>query len=224
LENLNTGPPCLLNRRTRLLTLPRAAGLENDIIITKIVGYLDVQDAASVIFAKISWHWTNAARGRALPRIAECVLTLATAYPDDGEDMSDFEHLYPVIQRLPDEKRVLPKRCIIFEPKDEHSFRPYTYSRNHFSPADVTLRCPDGKVYRWSLIFDGSTREGNLMDVPRTNIYTLGPDDRFIVFRYYHEKGMREFPIKVFYKTSGDQLKLHCVSLPAGLFALLRDK
>jgi len=204
------------------------AELGND-IITEIIEYTEVQDSVSIIFAEISSQWTNAARARALPRIAECVLTLETAYPTDGEDTSDFEHLYPVIQRVPEDKRILPKRCIIFEPKAEHSFRPYSYSYNRnqpFKPADVTLRCPDGKVYSWSLLPYGGTKEGNLMDVPRTNIYTIGPDDLFIVFSYSHEKdARREFPIKVFYKSSQpDQIRLHCVSLPTGLFSLLRDE
>jgi hypothetical protein len=201
-----------------------AAGLGSD-IIDHIVGYLDVQDAVSVSFADISAAWTYAARRQALPGVAGCNLTLETAYPYDGEETSDFEHLYPVIQRMPANEQVLPNRCIIFEPKAEPAFRHYTYSRNHFKPADVTLRCPDGKVSRWSLIPDATTREGNFMDVPPNNLYKIGPGDRFLVFCYFHEEdhGMREFPTKVFYKTFQNQIKLHCVSLPTGLFALLRE-
>jgi hypothetical protein len=201
-----------------------AAELGND-IVNHIVGYLDAQDAVPLIFAEISDIWTNAAGRRAFPQIAQCSLTLQTAYPNDGEETSDYEHLDPVIQHMPEGEQVLPKQCIIFEPKAEHAFRRYTYSRNHFKPSDATLRCHNGKVYRWSLIFDGTTREGNFMDVPPTNYYTLGPNDRFIIFRYFHRKDvMREFPTKVFYKTFQDQIKLHCVSLHTGLFALLQGK
>jgi len=201
-----------------------AAELGND-IVNHIVGYLDVQDALPLMYAEISDIWTNAAGHRVLPQISQCGLTLETAYVNDGVETSDYEHLDPVIQRMPEGEQVLPKQCIIFEPKAEHAFPRYTYSRNHFKPSDAMLRCPDGKVYRWSLIFDGTTREGNFMDVPPTNYYTFGPNDRFIIFRYFHRKDVkREFPTKVFYKTFQDQIELHCVSLHTGMLALLQEK
>jgi hypothetical protein len=201
-----------------------AARLPNDVIL-HIFGYLYLSDVVSLMFADVLPNFTTAARELALPVIADFDLQVDTVYDDDGgTELNEFEHMTPVIRHIPDPTRgVLPKRCVIFEPELARS-KLHRYHRNEFKPVNVILRWRQF-TYNWVLRPDYSG-PGRQMEAPMTNLVRVGGEDSpFIVFQYWHEEDVRrESPIKVFYKSVGDTILLHCVSIPISLLTLVLEK
>jgi hypothetical protein len=188
-----------------------------------------LEDYLSIISSQISGNWSNVARSIALPILAESQIQVDTSYFDDGRETTEYEHLYPVIRRIPVERRVLPDDRLVFEPDFDGALR-YSYHRNQYRPREIIMRMP-GRTLRWSLQPDIAppryevVRNEHGSYIPATNITQLGPGDRFTIFNYHLEQDFRrEFPVKVFYKTNGDMKKLHCMSIPLRLLGWVLKK
>ena len=210
------------NRLTRTHTASHPKIIGRDIII-QIFRYLHLQDVMSLMFADVLPRFTRAARDLALPIIADFDLQIETLY--DADDNYDYEHLQPVIRNVTDpDSRHLAKECVIFEPKISKHLNPYL--RVQSKPIVAKLRWRQ-LTFEWSLTPDYSPRDsGDEAQIPHTNLQEVGTKSgRFIIFRYWHaEDIIREYPIKVFYKTYDKRILLHCVSIHVKLLGLVIEK
>ena len=200
------------------------ATLGNDVIL-QIFGYLHLYDVVALIFANVLPNFTACGTQLAMPVIADFDLQVGTVYDLDGNDANDYEHTQPVIRNIKNpDQRNLPRECIIFEPELGTAIR-HSYRRGQFKPVVVILRWRH-LTFEWELAPDcAGPAMGDHMDVPLPNRCNIHTNDRFIVFRYWHDEDTkRTYPIKVFYKTADEKILLHCVSIPIKLLAMVLEK
>lgn len=215
------------------MMVERPLAFDNEIIHS----YLESMKVApeeymALLAANVSERWNSVAKCFALPNLFESSIQVSTLYGEDGERNSDYQHLYPVIRRLQPDKWVFPRERIIYEPIYNLGMR-YTYRPGRYKPAELIIRLPHrAKPYKW--VLEPGRREptydsvGNnaASYIPVTNLSHMGLDDVYAVFDYFHRSDLHhEFPIKVFYKTHDQYLKLHALSIPLELLGIaLNDK
>jgi hypothetical protein len=189
-------------------------------------------DYLALMAANISEPWNAVAKCFALPALAESTVQVNTFYAQDGERNSDYQHLYAVIRRVRRDRWVFPKDRIIYEPTENDGMR-YAYHPGQYKPAEIIIRISDrSKSHKWVLEHDRreptyeTIGNGNTSYIPVTNLYHMGADDVYAVFDYFHRCDLHhKLPIKVFYKTHDEYLKLHALSIPLELLGLaLNDK
>lgn len=197
--------------------------------ILKILEMVDlkVQDFLRLERANIGANWSLCAREATLRKLkVSDILLSTTVYRDHREELTKTERLSPVIRNRRPGKWVLPDNRIVFEP-DYDLPRP-RYHRNHYRPTDLEMVGLPGhpEPVKWRLVPHHrlSHRDENSRGrvyLPHTNCRRLR-EDKFSVFDYYHERDLRkEFCTKVWYKFDGDQMQLHCISIPLQLLVVI---
>ena len=191
---------------------------------------IPLEDHLSLLSGIVPPSYSAVGKHLALRILARASLQVNTICSDDPYGTPDYEHLYAVIRRIHPKDWFLPHDCLIFEPQDSTDSKRYHYHPNQFKPVDVIMRLETrAQEHRWSLTPDQTTPSyeaaGNDHSsyIPLTNnVKHVGPDERYTVFQYYHQLDVRrEYMTKVFYKKVDDYLRLHAVSIPLKLLALV---
>jgi len=190
---------------------------------------LVLEDYLDLIWKDISGKWTKFAIRHATPLLRESTVTVKTILRRDGNDEEeDYEHTKPVIKSINQPTDwVLPRGRIIFEP-DFDGFR-HIYHPKRYMPSEISIIVAShARRYRWCLGPDTTLQPYDVVGNHTNGLFTVnntttfGEDNRFTIFNYVHEDDTaREHPVKIFYKVDGDWMKLHCVSIPLKLLALL---
>jgi hypothetical protein len=198
---------------------------DSDEIVRRIAenDNLSLKDLLSIERSHTSPALSDSARNAALGMLEKSRIRIVTLCKDDGKESLEYEHLYPVIRQVPREKWVTPRGFIVYEP--EYTVPPrYKYLPNYYKPVEIVLSVPTSTPnrvdeYKWSLIpgsgsssHDGHEHCGFLPSDNMTGIC----DNLYTLFQCHYEwHGLkREEPTRVFYKSEGDRVKLHCASIP----------
>jgi hypothetical protein len=181
---------------------------------------LSLKDLLSIERSHISPALSDWARNAALVMLEKSRIRIVTLCKDDG---AEYEHLYPVLRRVPREQWVTPGGYIVYEPEYTSSPR-HNYYPNYYKPVEIVLSVPTSTPnrvdeYKWSLIpgsgsssHDGHELCGFLPSDNKTGLC----DNLYTLFQCHYERHElnREGPTKVFYKSEGDRVKLLSASIP----------
>jgi hypothetical protein len=184
-------------------------------------GNLSLKDLLSVARSQISSSLSASAEDAALVLLEQSYIRIVTLSMIDGRESYEYEHLYPVIRRVPHEKWVFPGGYIVYEPNYDSPPR-YKYYPNCYQPVEIVLSIPTADrvdEYNWSLnpgsgssSHDGHEHCGFLPSDHKTDIF----DNRYTLFKCHYQRHelKTEEPTKVFYKSEGERVGLHCASIP----------
>jgi hypothetical protein len=191
---------------------------------------LYLKDWLDLYSANVSPRLTKIAERKILSILRESSATVNTLHKIVRAEEVDWEHAYPVVKRITDpDKWVAPRERIIYEPLNaDDSSRP-TYHAHQFKPVELKLTIE--KRHRWKLKADREVsryevgRNDTCDYIPVTETTCFGPGDQFTIFHYFHPDDVRrEHPARIFYKTNGDYLRFHCISIPLKLISVLVEK
>jgi len=190
------------------------------------VDELDLEHYLEIIILGGSDGLTNIAIRNALVLLRDSTITVKTIRRAGRDVEADYVHTEPVIKRISDRSEwVTPRGRIIFEPGLE-GVR-HSYHARQYKPIEVTIMV-GGKQFKWTLVPETNPRPYDVMGndtsgfIPATNTTTFGAGNRFTIFHYIHDEDTkREYPARIFYKIDDDWMRLHCVSIPLKLLALL---